>query len=124
MIRLALVLLLAGCSSYPHVPQPQNPVLTGAPRGEEPEGQCFDGPDRARIRILCDADLTPARVTELQRALAARNLFTGPANGKNGPTTQEAVRQYQALFGRDDPRLTWSAAESLGIVESAALRKG
>lgn len=120
MIRLALVLLLAGCSSYPHVPDPQNPVLTGRARTPEPEGQCFDGPERARIRILCDADLTPARVTELQRALAARDLYAGPVNGKNSPATREAVRRYQALFGRDDPQLTWPAAEALGIVEIAA----
>lgn len=121
MIRLALVLvlLLAGCSSYPRVPEPQNPVLTGTARTGEPVGQCFDGPPRARIRVLCAADLTPARVTELQRALAARGLFEGPANGRNGPATGEAVRKYQARFGRNDPRLTWPAAEALGIVEIA-----
>ncbi len=66
--RFILLLTLAGCAGYPAVPEPANPVLTGTPKGAEPEGQCFAGPDTARIRILCEAELTPELRTELQRA--------------------------------------------------------
>lgn len=114
--RIILLLTLAGCVGYPDVPDPSNPLLTGTPQGTEPEGQCFAGPDTARIRILCEADQTPELRMELQRALAARGLFTGTADGKDGPATRDAVRRYQALFGRDDPQLTWPAAEALGLV--------
>lgn len=116
MIRFAVILLLAGCAGHPYVPDPRNPDLSGAPATEEPEDQCFAGPETARIRILCDQDLTAERLTELQRALAARDLYDGPADGRNGPATREAVRKYQAIFGRDDPQLTWAAAEALGLV--------
>lgn len=116
MRRFVLVLLLAGCAGYPSVPDPANPDLSGAPKGTEPDGQCFAGPDTARIRILCDSDLTAGRVTELQRALAARGMYTAPVDGKDGPALRKAVQRYQAAFGRDDPQITWAAAEALGVV--------
>lgn len=119
--RILLLLTLAACGPhYPHVPDPQNPVLTGAPKAEEPEGECWSGPDTARIRLVCEAALTPSFVTQLQRALAARGLFDGVADGRMGPKTREAVRAYQATFGRDDPALAWNAAEALGLVAIAA----
>ncbi|WP_062763095.1 peptidoglycan-binding protein [Falsirhodobacter sp. alg1] len=122
MHRFALVfaLLLAGCG-YPHVPDPVNPDLRGKPRTTEPKGTCWEGADTARTRVFCDGDYTAERVQTLQRALAARGQYTGPADGKLGASTKAAIRSYQVQFGHDGDMLTWQAAEALGVVSPFAL---
>lgn len=115
-IRLLPALLLLAACGFPHVDDPVNPNLAGAAKGVEAEGECWTGPDTARIRTLCDGDLTEDRIATLQRALAARAMYDGPVDGRMGEATRTAVAAYQTLFGRDTDDLTVPAAQALGVI--------
>jgi len=64
----------------------------------------------------CDRDLTPEFVASVQRALAARGLYRGSANGEMDRATQTAVRRYQKPQGLDSGLLSLAAARQLGLV--------
>lgn len=64
----------------------------------------------------CDAAMTPDFVASVQRALAARGLYLGPANGEMNALTRAAVRRYQAPRGLDSGILSLAAARELGLV--------
>lgn len=116
MKRALIFTLLAACAA-PTLPVdgPQNPTL--APKGGvEAEGECWAGADGARFRVLCDNELTRARISALQRALAARGAFDGPVNGRMGPQTRTALRTYQATFGLDSDQPARATFEALGLL--------
>ncbi|MCJ8138886.1 peptidoglycan-binding domain-containing protein [Falsirhodobacter halotolerans] len=115
LLSILLTALLAGCG-FPHVDDPTNLNLAGAPKGVEAEGECWIGPDIARLQTLCGGDLTPDRVATLQRALAARQMYDGPVDGGMGAATRAAIARYQAVFGRDTGDLTIPAAKALGVI--------
>jgi hypothetical protein len=57
----------------------------------------------------------PEFIAPLQRALAARGLYTGPATGVMNRRTERAVRDFQAPQGLDSPILSLAAARQLGL---------
>lgn len=48
------------------------------------------------IEVLCDKDITPARVSRLKTALAARGYYRGKLDGRMDATTAEAVARFQS----------------------------
>lgn len=67
----------------------------------------------------CAADLTPEFVSNVQRALAARDVYRGPVNGHMDARTRAAVRRYQVAEGLDSGILSLAAARRLGLVAVA-----
>lgn len=47
------------------------------------------------IEVLCDKDITPARIARLKSALAARGYYRGKLDGRMDETTAEAVTRFQ-----------------------------
>ncbi|MEM6303546.1 MAG: peptidoglycan-binding domain-containing protein [Pseudomonadota bacterium] len=65
----------------------------------------------------CPETLTPEFVASLQRALIARQLFAGEANGVFDVSTRTAVRAYQvSIGGPDSPVMSIETARSLGLI--------
>lgn len=64
----------------------------------------------------CPETLTPDFIASLQRTLAARGLYRGPASGRLTRDTRSAVRAFQRGFGPDTDILTLEAARRLGLV--------
>lgn len=48
------------------------------------------------IEVLCDKDVTPARVTRLKSALASRGYYRGKLDGRMDDATAEAVARFQS----------------------------
>ncbi len=63
----------------------------------------------------CNLESDPEFVRALQRALAARNLLRGGANGVMDNRTRRAIRNYQAPQGLDSSILSLAAARQLGL---------
>ena len=63
----------------------------------------------------CPEELTPTYVASLQRALTARNHYTGPITGTLDTTTGAAIRAYQLPLGIDSADLSLEAARKLGL---------
>jgi len=62
------------------------------------------------------AGLSRERIMEMQRALIARNLYQGKADGVWGPKTEAAVRNFQAQMGLEGSgELNEPTAQALGI---------
>ena len=65
----------------------------------------------------CPEVLTPEFVASVQRALVARGLYAGDANGVFDVSTRKAVRQYQiSIGGPDSPVMAIETARSLGLI--------
>ena len=69
------------------------------------------------FRAPCPEVLTDDFVASLQRALAARQLYSGPVNGQMDRATRRAVRAYQAPLGLDSGILSLAGARKLGLAE-------
>lgn len=67
----------------------------------------------------CADVMTPDFIASLQRALAARNLYSGPVDGAMTARTRAAVRAWQAPEGLDSGILSLAAARRLGLVAVA-----
>ncbi|MCJ8332849.1 MAG: peptidoglycan-binding protein [Epibacterium sp.] len=63
----------------------------------------------------CPEELVPVYVASLQRALTARNLYTGPISGTLDAATGAAIRAYQQPLGIDSADLSLDAARKLGL---------
>lgn len=70
----------------------------------------------AWFETLCDAEMTPEFIASVQRALAARDLYSGPVSGEMDARTRAAVRRYQNAQGLDSGILSLAAARRLGLV--------
>lgn len=64
----------------------------------------------------CDAAMTPDFIATLQRALAARNHYSGAVTGEMDAKTLRGVRSYQAAQGLDSAILSLAAARKLGLI--------
>lgn len=47
------------------------------------------------IEVLCDKDITPARISRLKSALAVRGYYRGKLDGRMDDATAEAVTRFQ-----------------------------
>lgn len=64
--------------------------------------------------VLCGANASPARLTEVQRALNARGYATA-ADGVFGPQTQRAMEAFQRANNLAVGTLTVETAQALGV---------
>lgn len=64
----------------------------------------------------CPADMTPEFIASVQRALQARDYYTGPITGQMDVPTRTALRLYQLRNGLDTDILSLETARSLGLV--------
>lgn len=67
------------------------------------------------FEIPCGLETDPPFIATLQRALAARALYSGPVNGLYDARTRAAVRRYQRAQGLDSGILSLAAARQLGL---------
>ncbi|WP_438960990.1 peptidoglycan-binding domain-containing protein [Nereida sp.] len=67
------------------------------------------------FEALCSDALTPALVSSVQRALAARDLYTGAITGILDLRTRMAIRRHQKAQGLDSALLSTAAARQLGL---------
>lgn len=67
----------------------------------------------------CPEVLTAEFVSSLQRALAARDLYSGEITGTLDDATRDAVRRYQRAGGPQSGVLSLDAARSLGLIAVA-----
>lgn len=68
------------------------------------------------FQIPCELQVRdPEFIAALQRALAARGLFQGPATGEMTRRTERAIRAYQQPQGLDSAILSLAAARQLGL---------
>ena len=65
--------------------------------------------------VLCETNVTPEIVAELQRALAREGFDPGPPDGVIGPGTLEAVEAYQAERALDRGGLTYQTLQALNV---------
>jgi hypothetical protein len=68
------------------------------------------------VQLLCDENTTPAKVTEIQKALAAAGFNPGPANGELNDATMKAVAGFQKAKGlSQDGYLNMETIKALGV---------
>lgn len=65
---------------------------------------------------LCESEITPQLVANLQRALAVRGFYSGPISGELNWRTRRAVRLFQQDQGIDSAILSLETARFLGLV--------
>ncbi|WP_425050078.1 peptidoglycan-binding domain-containing protein [Psychromarinibacter sp. S121] len=66
---------------------------------------------------LCPDQMTPEFVASVQRALAARGLYDGAAEGVMNTGTRAAIRAFQKPQGLNSSVLSLAAARQLGLIE-------
>ena len=71
--------------------------------------------EETAFRVPCPEKVTGAFVASLQRALRARNFYSGQITGRPDAATRAAVRAYQRSDGFDSPILTLETAQKLGL---------
>jgi len=68
--------------------------------------------------------MSRAQIAEMQRALTARNLYQGAADGVWGPKTESAVRNFQTQNGLESTGvLNEATARALGLETSSVERQ-
>ncbi len=67
------------------------------------------------FEILCPEDISPEYIASLQRALAVRDVYTGPITGLWNRATSVAVHRFQTPLGIDSTSLSLDAARQLGL---------
>ena len=69
-----------------------------------------------RFETVCRADLTPAFVATLQRAMITRQAYSGQVTGRYDTATGIAVQRFQRRFGIDSPFLAIQTARQFGVL--------
>ncbi|HEY0275789.1 MAG TPA: peptidoglycan-binding domain-containing protein [Paenirhodobacter sp.] len=120
---LALTQGLAGCVSAPEAqgpaPQSLSAELHPGPAPKAPDhciGALQDGATYRWFSALCHDDLTSDMTTMLQRALAARGIYTATPNGRYDTRTEAAVLAYQSARDLPSPTLSTRAAQQMGLI--------
>ncbi|APX21389.1 MAG: hypothetical protein CML50_22680 [Rhodobacteraceae bacterium] len=69
-----------------------------------------------RFEAPCPEQLTEEFLASVQRALAARDDYSGPVTGRLDAPTRAAIRAYQKERGLDSAQLSIETARSLGLI--------
>lgn len=72
-------------------------------------------PELQMRQAVCDGDITPVLVEDIQTALRQYGLLAGPIDGRLGPQTLGALREFQGQRGLVQAGLTFESLESLSI---------
>lgn len=91
-------------------------VTTPASYRTTSQARIVAGGEKMWFATVCPRDLTPTRITTLQRALQVRGLYAGPVNGRIDAATREAIRRYQSQRGLISDTLSLRAAREIGLV--------
>ncbi len=65
--------------------------------------------------VLCETNMTPQIMTDLQKALKAAGFNPGPIDGEIGAQTLRAVDDYQRAKGMERGGLTMTTLKALGV---------
>lgn len=85
-------------------------------RYEEVVHRVVTTPGHAEWRsILCEDNLTPALVREVQRQLTDRGFYAGPIDGRLGGGTDKAIRQFQTIEELPAGPLSAQTLQALGV---------
>lgn len=76
-----------------------------------------DGSKEVWFERPCEAQVTPALIETLQRALMARNLYDGDITAELDFRTRLAIRAYQQDQGIDSGVLSMATARQLGLID-------
>lgn len=66
-------------------------------------------------QVLCAKNTSPAKIAEIQRALAKRGYNPGPADGQLGTQTVSAMQKFEADRGLPQGQVSVEAVHALGI---------
>ena len=69
-----------------------------------------------RFPAPCPPVYTPEFIASVQRALAARGLYSGAITSQLDQGTRAAIRRYQSARGLDSDKLALETARDLGLV--------
>lgn len=112
VLVLAAVISLAGCGrKEPALEESQEPMSMEAMSALDTETQRLAEADKAKAPAepvtqpkleppLPQGPYQPA-VREIQTALKNAGLYTGPIDGKKGPLTNSAIKEFQKANGLD-----------------------
>lgn len=97
----------AAFSPAPLVSQPAEPAASG--RGEAAPAA---DPRASGTATSADAGLSKPSTREIQVALQNAGFYEGPIDGKTGPLTRAAIKEFQLIHGLKDDgvvgKLTWA----------------
>jgi len=99
----------------PEVTSPDGTVLAPATFSSHSRQQITRPREETYFETPCPEVMTPEYIASLQRALAARDLYSGLITATLNADTRAAIRSYQAGFGIDSATLSLRAARSLGL---------
>jgi peptidoglycan hydrolase-like protein with peptidoglycan-binding domain len=104
----------------PGPPGAPGPIWCLVPTGPAPVA--FE-PDRyGFIRVLCEDDLTGARVSGIQRQLYQRGYYRGPFSGRYDAATAAAVAQFQS--GANIAHGGYMSFETVQALEGGYVQQG
>lgn len=91
-------------------------VIEAARYRSQIHSRIVEGGERMWFAVPCTDQLTPDVVATLQRALAARGLYSGPVSGTIDVATRSAILAYQRPRGLISDRLSLRAAQEMGLI--------
>ncbi len=96
---------------------PEGNVITPAQYEERTTHRIVKGRNAIYFETPCPPRWTPDFIESIQRALQARNLYSGAVNGTLDTATRRAIRSFQIRNGLNSAILSTENARLLGLVE-------
>lgn len=101
----------------PEVKDAAGQVVTPASYRSETKQKQISASKSLRFETPCAEAMTPELISNLQRALNARALYSGAIDGRIGSKLSQAIRSYQRSAHQiDSAILSMEAARSLGLI--------
>lgn len=79
------------------------------------KSRMVDEPQPVWRQVLCAKNTSPAKIAEIQRALARRGYNPGTADGELGTQTVSAMQKFEADRGLAQGQISVEAVEALGV---------
>lgn len=111
MKRLLIATVAAGALAFPAAAQQQNQQSMPGQSGQHQAGQ--------QGQQISPSSLSESQIRELQQALNKQGFDAGNVDGKWGPETEAALRNFQQKQGmQGDGQLNMQTVEALGLDRS------